>query len=402
MRDTGQPGVSAPALLLSTEKITVSHRSRDAYVYVRQSTPSQMVQHTESLARQYELRERAVVLGWPAHQVVVIDADLGRSGAQTAGRTGFKELVADVGLGKVGIVLGIEVSRLARNNADWYQLLDLCAITDTLIADADGVYHPADFNDRLVLGLKGTMSEAELHLIRSRLTAGLKHKAAKGELRQGLPVGLDYDEDDKVVMCADEAVREAIDHGVPPFRRTRLGATGADRVARRRGAAAAPAQRLPAHHLGPGHLPGGARLSDQPGLCRGVRVRPHPHREAGRPRERDRAFSGSAGAARAVGGADPRSSSRVHHLGDLRGQHRTAARQLAPSPRAGRRRGAGGPGAAAGPAALRAVWADHADRLFGHQGQLPAVCVCPRQTALCRRARLPEHRWHPAGEHGPR
>ena len=209
---TGQrsAGASVPSLLLSTEKVTASHRSRDAYVYVRQSTPSQMIHHTESLARQYELRERAVMLGWPAHQVVVIDADLGRSGAQTAGRTGFKELVADVGLGKVGIVLGIEVSRLARNNADWYQLLDLCAITDTLIADADGVYHPADFNDRLVLGLKGTMSEAELHLIRSRLTAGLKHKAAKGELRQGLPVGLDYDEDDKVVLCADEAVREAI------------------------------------------------------------------------------------------------------------------------------------------------------------------------------------------------
>lgn len=203
-------GVLAPALLLSVDKISTSHRSRDAYVYVRQSTPSQVIHHTESLARQYELRERAVALGWPAHQVVVIDADLGRSGARTDGRLGFKELVADVGLGKVGIVLGIEVSRLARNNADWYQLLDLCALTDTLIADADGVYHPGDFNDRLVLGLKGTMSEAELHLIRSRLTAGLKHKAAKGELRQGLPVGLDYDEDDHVVITSDEAVREAI------------------------------------------------------------------------------------------------------------------------------------------------------------------------------------------------
>ncbi len=202
--------MSGPVLLLATGKITTSHRSRDAYVYVRQSTPTQMAQHTESPARQYELRERAVALGWPAHQVVVIDADLGRSGAQTDGRVGFKELVADVGPGKVGIVLGIEVSRLARNNADWYQLLDLCVITDTLIADADGVYHPADFNDRLVLGLKGTMSEAELHLIKSRLTAGLKDKAAKGELRQGLPVGLDYGEDDRVVLTPDEAVREAI------------------------------------------------------------------------------------------------------------------------------------------------------------------------------------------------
>ena len=113
MRESVQPGVSVPALLLTTDKVSASHRSRDAYVYVRQSTPTQMVQHTESLARQYELRERAVALGWPAHQVVVIDADLGRSGAQTEGRLGFKELVADVGLGKVGIVLGIEVSRLA-------------------------------------------------------------------------------------------------------------------------------------------------------------------------------------------------------------------------------------------------------------------------------------------------
>jgi len=200
----------APALLLSSEKITTSHLARDAYVYVRQSTPTQMVQHRESLARQYELRERATVLGWADRRVVVIDADLGRSGAHATARTGFRELVADVGLGKVGIVLGIEVSRLARNNADWYQLLDLCALTDTLIADADGVYHPSDFNDRLVLGLKGTMSEAELHLIRSRLTAGLKHKAAKGELRQGLPVGLDYNSDDHVVVTADEAVSAAL------------------------------------------------------------------------------------------------------------------------------------------------------------------------------------------------
>ncbi|MCA1706705.1 MAG: recombinase family protein [Actinobacteria bacterium] len=200
----------APALRLSSDKITTSHLGRDAYVYVRQSTPTQVQMHTESLARQYELRERALGLGWPAHQVVVIDADLGRSGARTDGRLGFCELVADVGLGKVGIVLGIEVSRLARNNADWYQLLDLCTLTDTLIADADGVYHPADFNDRLVLGLKGTMSEAELHLIRSRLTAGLKHKAAKGELRQGLPVGLDYNDHDQVIITPDEAVAEAI------------------------------------------------------------------------------------------------------------------------------------------------------------------------------------------------
>jgi len=195
---------------LSLPKITPVHLGRDAYVYVRQSTITQVREHTESLQRQYELVERAAALGWLAHQVVVIDEDLGRSGADASAREGFKGLVADVGLGKVGLILGIEVSRLARNNADWYQLLDLCALTDTLIADGDGVYHPADYNDRLVLGLKGTMSEAELHLIRSRLTAGLRHKAAKGELRHGLPVGFDYDADGRVVMSPDEAVVEAI------------------------------------------------------------------------------------------------------------------------------------------------------------------------------------------------
>jgi DNA invertase Pin-like site-specific DNA recombinase len=199
-----------PALLISGEKITASHRARDAYVYVRQSTLLQVQAHTESLARQYDLRQRAVLLGWPAHQVVVIDEDLGRSGASTAGRSGFSDLVADVGLGKTGIILALEVSRLARSNADWYQLLDLCALTDTLIADTDGIYHPASYNDRLVLGLKGTLSEAELHLMRSRLTEGLRHKAARGELRQGLPVGLDYDQDNKVIITPDQAVREAI------------------------------------------------------------------------------------------------------------------------------------------------------------------------------------------------
>jgi excisionase family DNA binding protein len=199
-----------PALLIAGEKITASHRARDAYVYVRQSTLLQVRVHTESLARQYDLRQRAMALGWPAHQVVVIDEDLGRSGASAAGRAGFSELVADVGLGKAGIILALEVSRLARSNADWYQLLDLCALTGTLIADADGIYHPATYNDRLILGLKGTLSEAELHLIRSRLTEGLRHKAARGELKQGLPVGLDYDGDDRVIITPDEAVAEAI------------------------------------------------------------------------------------------------------------------------------------------------------------------------------------------------
>ncbi len=187
-----------------------THLRRDAYIYVRQSTLAQTIHNTESLTRQYDLGGRARELGWAAHQVVVVDDDLGRSGASAQGRKGFSDLVADVGLGKAGIVLSLECSRLARNNSDWYQLLDLCALTGTLIADGDGVYHPAGVNDRLLLGLKGTISEAELHLLRSRLNEGLRAKAARGELRLTLPAGLDYDDDDHVIITADEAEREAI------------------------------------------------------------------------------------------------------------------------------------------------------------------------------------------------
>ena len=150
-------------------KIKPTHIQRAAVVYIRQSTTTQVEQHRESTARQYALAERARQLGWTKEQVILIDEDLGLSGASVVKRTGFTRLTSEVALGRVGIVLGLEVSRLARNNADWYRLLDLCGLTDTLIGDGDGLYHPALFNDRLVLGLKGTMSEAELHIIRARL-----------------------------------------------------------------------------------------------------------------------------------------------------------------------------------------------------------------------------------------
>jgi excisionase family DNA binding protein len=200
-------------------KVTDQHRRRRAVVYVRQSTLHQVERHVESAARQYALRERAVELGWPPASVVVVDEDTGRSGATSEGRIGFKELVAEVGLGHVGLVLALEVSRLARSSADWHQLLDLCALTGTLIADADGVYSPADFNDRLLLGLKGTMSEAELHLIRARLDGGLRNKAERGELRLALPVGLDRDDEDRIVLCPDEQVRHAIERVFTLWRR---------------------------------------------------------------------------------------------------------------------------------------------------------------------------------------
>ena len=186
---------------------------------MRQSTLVQVERNTESAQRQYALRDRAIDLGWPAASVVVVDEDTGRSGASTDGRLGFKELVAEVGLGQVGLILSLEVSRLARSSADWHQLIDLCALTGTLIADSDGIYSPADFNDRLLLGLKGTMSEAELHLIRARLDGGLRSKAERGELRMHLAVGFDRDEDGRIVLSADEQVRRAIERVFELWRR---------------------------------------------------------------------------------------------------------------------------------------------------------------------------------------
>jgi excisionase family DNA binding protein len=200
-------------------KITEQQRRLRAVVYVRQSTPTQLERNHESRARQYALRQRAIELGWPAASVSVVDEDLGRSGASTDGRLGFKELVAEVGLGHVGLILALETSRLARSSADWHQLLDLCALTGALIADQDGIYSAGNFNDRLLLGLKGTMSEAELHLIRARLDGGLRNKAQRGELEQNLPVGLDRDEDGRTVLTADEQVRHAIERVFELWRR---------------------------------------------------------------------------------------------------------------------------------------------------------------------------------------
>jgi DNA invertase Pin-like site-specific DNA recombinase/predicted DNA-binding transcriptional regulator AlpA len=192
-------------------KIKTTHTQRSAFVYIRQSSLSQVEHNRESTARQYALVDRACQLGWSKEHVVVIDEDLGLSGASTDKRSGFVRMTSDVALARVGIILGIEVSRLARNNADWYRLLELCGITDTLIGDSDGIYHPALFNDRLLLGLKGTMSEAELHIIRARLDGGIRNKAARGELRRGLPVGFVWGEHDgDVIFHPDAAVTGTI------------------------------------------------------------------------------------------------------------------------------------------------------------------------------------------------
>jgi DNA invertase Pin-like site-specific DNA recombinase/DNA-binding transcriptional regulator YiaG len=202
------------------EKVTTSHLKRNAYLYIRQSTLRQVFENTESTIRQYDLRQRAVALGWSVERIIVIDTDLGHSAATAADREGFQKLVTEVSLGKAGIVLGLEVSRLARNSTDWHRLLEICALTDTLILDEDGIYNPSHFNDRLLLGLKGTMSEAELHVIRARLQGGILNKARRGELECPLPVGLMYNPEGRPSLDPDKQVQDSIRFFFDAFCRT--------------------------------------------------------------------------------------------------------------------------------------------------------------------------------------
>jgi DNA invertase Pin-like site-specific DNA recombinase len=200
-------------------KVQPRHLERGAYLYIRQSSMRQVIENVESTKRQYALRGRATALGWCDDQIIVIDSDQGESGASASWREGFQRLVSDVGLGRAGIVMGLEVSRLARNNADWHRLLEICALADTLILDEDGVYDPANFNDRLLLGLKGTMSEAELHVIKARLRGGILNKVRRGEYRCSLPTGFAYDEVGEVVLEPDSQVRETIAYFFDTFSR---------------------------------------------------------------------------------------------------------------------------------------------------------------------------------------
>ncbi len=202
------------------EKVKAAHIRRNAYLYIRQSTLRQVFENSESTKRQYALRQKAVALGWPEDRIIVIDTDLGQSGASAADREGFQRLVTEVSLGRAGIVLGLEVSRLARNSTDWHRLLEICAFTEALILDEDGVYDPAHFNDRLLLGLKGTMSEAELHVLRARLQGGILNKARRGELMIRPPIGLIYNADGKLVLDPDKQVQGALRLLFDTFRRT--------------------------------------------------------------------------------------------------------------------------------------------------------------------------------------
>src|SRR5438309_1479897 len=201
-------------------KIQEHHRSKPAYIYLRQSTPSQVRHHQESTERQYALREKALELGWSESLIRTLDRDLGKTGTEMAKREDFKTLVAEVSMGQVGAVFALEVSRLARSNLDWHRLLELCALTETLVIDEDGCYNPADFNDGLLLGLKGTMAQAELHFLRARLLGGKLNKAKRGELRFPVPVGFCYDEERRIILDPDEEVRGAVSLVFHLFRET--------------------------------------------------------------------------------------------------------------------------------------------------------------------------------------
>lgn len=207
---TSSPSSPWPAPDLPADKMRPWHRERLAAVYVRQSTAQQVLIHQESTRLQYGLAARAEALGWAPERVLVIDDDLGKSGTTAAGRAGFQRLVTEVGLGHVGLILGVEMSRLARSNVDWHRLLEVCALFGTLIADLDGIYDPAQYNDRLLLGLKGTMSEAELHLLKQRMYQGCLSKARRGELAFALPTGYVWGPDHQIQFDPDAQVQHVV------------------------------------------------------------------------------------------------------------------------------------------------------------------------------------------------
>ena len=366
-------------------KVQARHLDRLAIVYVRQSSPQQVHEHRESGRLQYDLRSRAAALGWPADRVIVIDEDQGRSGKTAAGRPGFQRLLAEVGLDHVGLILGIEMSRLARSCRDWHQLLELCALFHTVLADRDALYDPTDHNDRLLLGLSGIMSEAELHILRGRMLAGARNKARRGELFNHAPIGYARVPGGGLMLDPDEQARDVVRLVFDKF--DELGTVSALlRYLVRNGI------RLGVRpHFGPDKGEPGVAAAEPddadlpaapPGLRRGVHPRPAADRPAAEgprpPRHRPRGRAEGR-----VGGADPRPPARLHHVGALRVEPAAAGAERRP-----RRGHAGGPrgGLAAGRArVLRAVRAADDGRLHG-QGGPPALQLPARRAGLRRAA----------------
>jgi DNA invertase Pin-like site-specific DNA recombinase len=308
------------------QKITTAHLERAAIVYVRQSTLVQVREHTESTLRQYDLAGQAARLGWPGTAIEVIDADLGLSGRTASHRDGFRQLVARVCPGEVGAVFGLEVSRLARSNAGLARLLELARLTSTLVIDNDGVYDLSDINDRLLLGLKSQMSEAELHWLTSRMNGAKRAAARRGELRIPLPVGFVCDDDGNVVIDPDEEVAAAISDVFAAFAQTGSACGVAGAFAGRRFPPCLRRDVGRAGALGPADPCPRRRDLAEPGLRGRVRVRAAPF-PPGRVPGRGCALVGHRTAPRPVGGADLRPPSRLHHLAGLPGQRGEAGRQ---------------------------------------------------------------------------
>ena len=312
-------------MLSAERKVQGSHLERLAMVYLRQSSAAQVRFNVRSTERQYALAEEAAKLGWEAERIVVIDGDLGISGRDTHAREGYKELVARVCLGEVGAIFGLEISRLARSNADLQRLLEFCGLTDTLVVDTDGIYDLHDFNDRLLLGLKAQMSEAELHIITSRLQGAKRAAAQRGELRFPLPVGYVHDDDGQTIIDPDEEVRAAIADLFCAFEQTGsaygvVGVFKGRRFPKRAyGGAWAGALRW-------GASDASARVgrAREPVLRRGVCVRALSLAARGPPGRLD-LQQGRRAAARRVGGPDPGSPRGLHHLGDVSRQREEAA-----------------------------------------------------------------------------
>jgi DNA invertase Pin-like site-specific DNA recombinase len=307
---------------MRSELIDGRHLARRAVIYIRQSTPHRVLTNQESLRLQYDLRRRALDLGWREEDIEVIDSDLGLSGAAAAHRAGFKDLIARVTLGQVGIVLSSEVTRLSRNCTDWYPLLDLCGYRQCLIGDRDGVYDPASANGRLLLGLKGTISEMELHTIRARLTAGLLNKAERGELGLMLPVGLVRDAAGLVVKNPDCEVQARLELVFATFLRRRSAA----KVLRslNEGGLALPRRGRLGGVLWRPPTVAAVLRAQEPRVCRSIRLRPH----AVDPRCRDRDAQAEEASPRAVEDRREGQVPRLRQLGDVREDPGHAARQL--------------------------------------------------------------------------
>src|SRR2546428_9986406 len=296
-------------------KVTPRHLERDAYLYVRQSIPRQVLENTESTQRQYALRDRALALGWPLERIHVLDCDVGKSGSQSDGRDGFQKLVSEVALGKAGMVMGLEVSRLARNSADWHRLIELCSLAGALILDEDGIYDPANFNDRLLLGLKGTMSEAELHFLKARMRGGMLNKARRGELEMRPPVGLVYRDDGVLILDPDAEVTSGYAPGLRNLRPHRIRDANGKTVSRAR--SLLPPSCSQGTEQGRVALGKGRTLSNPTGaaqsaLRRRIRLRSRAHAPfAGRQDQYDE------GCPIGLAVCDARDSCRLHHLGTV-------------------------------------------------------------------------------------